>query len=557
MDTVNKLRVAPAVETGQSTQALLDDAEAQRRVGALDEAIRLSEQAVQRAEDDGDARMIARAQVALANYHRYVPSPLIAVQLLNRAEAVLRSINDPELARALMFQGMVLSDLGDQQRAIELYNDTLAVLEQHATHQEPGLEAATLGAIGVAHAQLGDYPRAEAAYVSAIERYRAAGITQGMGYVFNNLASLRIRSIRALHGHGPIAERLGEEMLAFVDEGLHLNQNSVGSMQMWALLLNTKGEGLRALGRAREALPNLELALSAYDEIQSAAGIAETACDLGATLLDLGRYRDAIAQYAQGLDIAVEHKLKHHERRLTKLLVDAHEHVGNFSEAFARFKSYHALDIELHDEDAQKNLQQIAMRQQVEKALEDVRSHSERTARLSEQNEVLRRNSARLEGIAYEDALTGLANRRKFEETLAKSPRALPDSMAVAMLDLDLFKRINDTWSHAVGDAVLKTVGAVLRSQCRGHDLVARIGGEEFALVLRHLTPEQAIGACERVRRAIENHDWSTLQAGLGVTVSIGVAAGDGMQSAGNVMKLADERLYAAKHEGRNRVVDR
>ncbi|MEO8133024.1 MAG: tetratricopeptide repeat-containing diguanylate cyclase [Betaproteobacteria bacterium] len=554
---MKKIRAVPVATPVQTPQTLLDEAEAQRRAGALDDAIRLSQRAVALAESDGNERMTALAQVALANYHRYAPNPLTAIQLLNRAENYLRAVNDPELARALMFQGMVLSDLGDQNRAINLYNDALAVLEQHTANPDPGLEAATLGAIGVAHAQLGDFERAENAYTGAIERYRGAGITQGMGYVFNNLATLRIRSIRAPHLHGPATEALGSEMLAFVDEGLLLNQNAVGSMQMWALLLNTKGDGLRALGRAREALPILELSISAYREIQSAAGIAEASADLGSTLLDLGRYRDAVRQYGEGVDVAVAHKLKHHERRLTKLLADAHEHVGNFVEAFARLKVYHALDIELHDEDAQKKLQQIALREEVERALEDVREHSERTARLSEQNEVLRRNAVRLEGIAYEDALTGLANRRKFEETLAESPHALPASVAVAILDLDLFKKINDTWSHAIGDGVLKILGAILRSQCRGHDLVARIGGEEFALVLRQISPEQASRACERVRRAVELHNWSALQPGLEVTVSIGVAAADGTLTSGDLMKMADERLYAAKRGGRNRVVDR
>ena len=94
-----------------------------------------------------------------------------------------------------------------------------------------------------------------------------------------------------------------------------------------------------------------------------------------------------------------------------------------------------------------------------------------------------------------------------------------------------------------------------LRAHCREQDLVARIGGEEFVLAMHGVTPAQAAEACERVREAVTSHPWQALQNEMAVTISIGLASGDGQAALGDLLKTADQRLYAAKRGGRNRVV--
>jgi diguanylate cyclase (GGDEF)-like protein len=114
---------------------------------------------------------------------------------------------------------------------------------------------------------------------------------------------------------------------------------------------------------------------------------------------------------------------------------------------------------------------------------------------------------------------------------------------------------VNDTFSHLVGDEVLRLLGRILRATCRAEDTPVRYGGEEFAILLHHVDEPAARAAAERVRVAVERHDWNAVAEGLAVTVSIGVAHGTEAASVAEVLGLADRRLYTAKRSGRNRVV--
>ena len=169
----------------------------------------------------------------------------------------------------------------------------------------------------------------------------------------------------------------------------------------------------------------------------------------------------------------------------------------------------------------------------------------------------LRTQGEALQRLSREDALTGLANRREFDRRLAveisrADRQATP--LAIAMLDLDRFKAINDRWGHAVGDAVLRESAALLRSQCRATDAIGRWGGEEFALALPSTDIVHAAHLCERIRDAFERHDWAKLQPGLAVTVSAGVAECHPGLAGDTCVALADSQLYRAKQGGRNRV---
>jgi diguanylate cyclase (GGDEF)-like protein len=166
------------------------------------------------------------------------------------------------------------------------------------------------------------------------------------------------------------------------------------------------------------------------------------------------------------------------------------------------------------------------------------------------------RNLAIAENRAATDGLTGLPNRRAFEETLkrmiAHSNRQMSPMAAVA-LDLDHFKTINDVHGHARGDEVLAEVGALLKSLLRDSDFVSRIGGEEFMLLLPDTGRDGALVISERVRSAIAALDFPSLDRD--VTASIGVATlPDDATDAPNLIRAADRMLYAAKDLGRNRV---
>jgi diguanylate cyclase (GGDEF)-like protein len=158
---------------------------------------------------------------------------------------------------------------------------------------------------------------------------------------------------------------------------------------------------------------------------------------------------------------------------------------------------------------------------------------------------------------ASSDPLTGLPNRRYFDEfcgLLARRRRA-GDAVAVLMVDIDKFKVLNDTFGHPVGDEVLKAVAGAIVAAVRDEDVPARVGGEEFAVLLRNPEPEVAVEVGERVRVAVRALDLRR-HGVAGVTVSVGVANARGAdESMGSIVDRADHALLRAKRAGRDRVI--
>lgn len=170
-----------------------------------------------------------------------------------------------------------------------------------------------------------------------------------------------------------------------------------------------------------------------------------------------------------------------------------------------------------------------------------------------------RRAYEELEHRAYFDYLTGLANRRNFleraEAELASAKR-FKREMSILMLDIDHFKRVNDTYGHHVGDVALKKLAEICLLTLRTVDTIGRVGGEEFAILMRETGPEQALEVAERLRAAVASTP-IILDKGkqLQLTVSLGVTSlGDKNTNIDLLLNQADQALYRSKNEGRNRV---
>jgi len=166
-----------------------------------------------------------------------------------------------------------------------------------------------------------------------------------------------------------------------------------------------------------------------------------------------------------------------------------------------------------------------------------------------------RRYEAELERLATHDALTGLPNRRTFDSRIAlEMARCRRDGLifSLAVLDIDNFKRVNDTFGHQVGDRVLSLVGEVFGAEARADELVSRVGGEEFAWILHGAYPEQAKVAVERARARVASTDFG--DAGT-ITMSAGICALAADMDAVDLYRAADLALLEAKRAGRDRVV--
>lgn len=171
--------------------------------------------------------------------------------------------------------------------------------------------------------------------------------------------------------------------------------------------------------------------------------------------------------------------------------------------------------------------------------------------------ESLSMRSQTLEYAAVTDSLTGMHNRRYFDDALAEYLAAfkrIGKPVGMVIFDLDHFKKINDTHGHDVGDEVLRQVSSCLREFSRYHDVVARLGGEEFAILSPNISSRQLFNLADRIRQAVSELAISTGNVTLRVTISAGLAIWDGEEDGENLYRRADRQLYGAKRDGRNRV---
>jgi diguanylate cyclase (GGDEF)-like protein len=209
----------------------------------------------------------------------------------------------------------------------------------------------------------------------------------------------------------------------------------------------------------------------------------------------------------------------------------------------------------------------VLLRARVNACLEKKRAHDReaklftelqlRYQELEKLNETIQEQAKLLKELSTRDALTGLYNRRHFDEqaaqTFAQSTRyGHPLSFMIG--DIDFFKRINDNFSHATGDEVLRQVAQILQTNTRQSDIPARYGGEEFVIAFPETSLSQAVALCEKLRKQIEAHPWQEIHAGLRVTMSMGVCADTSLGSFDKLLDAADKKLYKAKTNGRNRV---
>ena len=178
-----------------------------------------------------------------------------------------------------------------------------------------------------------------------------------------------------------------------------------------------------------------------------------------------------------------------------------------------------------------------------------------KTRQLTKKNKKLQKAKERIKKLSKTDELTGLPNRRHFINYLQKifsQAQRYSQSLSLVMIDLDKFKNINDTYGHDAGDDVLSTLGNFLDNETRKEDLAARIGGEEFIIVLTQTGVNEAKHYAQRIRKKIAELNIESIP--INITASLGISTMKNDNNYEAILKRADEALYKAKNSGRNKV---
>jgi diguanylate cyclase len=264
---------------------------------------------------------------------------------------------------------------------------------------------------------------------------------------------------------------------------------------------------------------------------------------------DMSRHIGVLQQTGAELDHAVE--------RVVKVIAAATGDTESFNQALDKFSN------ELGGGIAAERVRSIVANLLVEtqQAAEKSRTLEEQLSRASGEVAELRQNLEAVRREALTDPLTGIPNRKLFESRLREAARNAVESgepLALLMLDIDHFKRFNDTYGHQLGDQVLRLVAKTLADGVKGRDTPARFGGEEFVIVLPQTRLENAVTVAEQLRRTMARHKVVRKDTGeeYGViALSVGASVYRPCEDLAELIRRADAALYHAKHSGRNRVV--
>ncbi|GAB1693553.1 diguanylate cyclase [Krasilnikovia sp. M28-CT-15] len=304
--------------------------------------------------------------------------------------------------------------------------------------------------------------------------------------------------------------------------------------------LDTIGGIQIANGQYAEAEQTMRVCIARYHDGYSddADDMAEYLLTLARALRGLGELDQAQASLDSSRDLCAERELHEVMVRVHQEQAEIYAARGDFAGAFAEQKVFF---------DSRESL-----RSRQREAQAQTRHAMFETAEARQEAEQFREQARR-------DPLTGLRNRRYVDEELTGLIATDPE-LTLAIADIDHFKRINDTLSHDTGDQVLVGVAALLETGLAAvvpDGFVARLGGEEFLMVLPATTPAVATAVLDAIRQAVSDHDWRDIAGELPVTISIGVAGVNEStpRSQAAALSTADRNLYAAKHQGRNRVV--
>ncbi|MCP5271039.1 MAG: GGDEF domain-containing protein [Burkholderiaceae bacterium] len=584
--------------------ATLDRAETQVRVDPALSA-RLAQQALASLGDQGDADLRVRALLLLCE-HLSERDSTAARERLAQARALLPQVRQRGLsARAYGCEGELESLAGQGAAALRLFELAVAAAERaqddaalaEALYQRGYLRgvrgefssgltdldrAATLfdrlgqvemrtttqNSIATVYNRMGDAEQARRYYRMTLQEQQRTGLKRELVVTWHNLG--RVNEQLA---DWPAAEEAFQQTLTLARELRYARGEAYG-LRGLAALANARGDPALALQRL-DAAQALQRGLA--DERLRGQVLLQR----GVALRSLGRMADARLALLEALRIFEQAESTRERAQAHEALAALHAAQGQWREAYAQLEAFKRLSDGLLQRQVDERF--AALKLQVDRSSEaqhlrllqreqDATAHALAQERLAGQLRNgaivvgviaaallaalawrLRRVGRAMQRLAHTDELTGLPNRRdvlaRLDAMLARGTRS-----ALLIIDLDHFKRINDSHGHPAGDAVLRAAAEVLRAEGAPPAAAGRLGGEEFVLVLPGVDEAGACAVAERIRAAVAALDLGAVVPEGHVTTSVGLTLGQAGDDISALLRRADRALYLAKARGRNRV---
>lgn len=535
--------------------------EASRLKGDYVEGALLARHAAHHARAHNNPGQEAEALRLLANQLVRIGDMEEAAESCGRAALLDETTgNEAGRAQALTLQAMAYLELGLQEEALEVLAISLEIAQRL---RDPNLLFWAYNRIGGAHDNMGNHLESRAFMQRALPLATGLG-AEAKFCILNNLASNAVDLVAdALQkGDTALAADAVATGLDYARDAIELARAAEHPYRE-AIGLGNYGMLLAFSGDEQAA----NQATTRSHAIASQKGYVSLQLDAGFNLARIAMHFDqhatAIDRFEAVLPALIEHDEKPLVLKAHRLLSDLYQRVGQTQEAFDHYKRYHAIESAIRSSVADTRARMVTgmaelsvARLDAERARLETRLHQMRLAELETERRDLLTRTQDLDRKAHEDDLTGLKNRRyalsALGERLAECP---PDAaIPVAIVDADHFKKVNDSFGHSAGDAVLRRLAELLSAGMAGHGFVARLGGEEFLLVFDARAIDVAVEDCQRIRRAVAAEAWANLAPGLAMTVSIGITSAGHQEEVARILARADAALYRSKSGGRNRL---
>ena len=493
-----------------------------------------------------------RAHLELFNAYRVNSYFTQALEVLDGVVSAAAEVRPEERSRILALAHLRSAIVYDVVDAVTLGFQHLEKASRYYSELQDEAGLATCGLVrGALYSRTNDPEHAAECFLESLEYYRSVNDTSGAASALSNLCVM-YRHLGRL-----------EDAIAAGEEASSLAE----SLLLRSAALSNLSFALAQAGRLAEAEQISLESGKLVEELGDYNYIIEFRRVYGTILSNQGRLLEARDLMNETLAAAAEKGIHRNVTQTHRDLSIVYRKLGDYRQALEHFEKYHDLALADSRDESRQQLELHKWQLELERARDQAEQErnrrkqlAESLAELGEMHEQLSARATQLEWYSHRDALTELANRRYFDERLtreAERSRISGQAMSLLMIDLDDFKSVNDRFGHLIGDEVLRQSARLLESRTRRSDLCARLGGEEFAVMLTSdHDQEELVSVAEGLRAAFEQFDWTAVAAGLKVTVSLGAAAvAEVDHDPLRLLDLADRRLYAAKRAGRNRVV--